>query len=107
MGKFDKLNDWNELEFHELSELGEFYEFDNELDEFDDELDELNRTAQTEILNIQKIKKMDGATCIGSNYGHKVALIALVTSLATRWRHLHCHIAYRPIDCPIDIISWY
>ena len=46
----------------------------------------------------------DGATCIGLNFGHQVALLALVASLATRWRHLHCHIAY---DCSIDIISWY
>ena len=32
-----------------------------------------------------------------------MALLALVTSSATRWRHLHCHIAY---DCDIGIISW-
>ena len=30
--------------------------------------------------------------------------LALVSILATRWRHMHCHIAQ---DCPIDIISWY
>ena len=43
--------------------------------------------------------------CIGSNLGHQVALLASVTSLATRWwRHLHCHTAY---DCPIDMNSWY
>ena len=34
----------------------------------------------------------------------QVVLLALITSLATRWWHFHCTIAY---DCPIDIISWY
>ena len=29
------------------------------------------------------------ATCISSNFGQLVALLALVTSLATRWCHLH------------------
>ena len=31
-----------------------------------------------------------------------MALLALVTSLVTRWRHLHSQIS---LDCPIDIIS--
>ena len=33
-----------------------------------------------------------------------INMIALVTRLATRLRHLHYHIAF---DCPIDIVSYY
>ena len=37
-------------------------------------------------------------TCTSSNCGSQVASLVLVSILATRWRHLHCHIAW---DCPL------
>ena len=37
-----------------------------------------------------RVLATSSCTCIGSNFGHQVALLALVISLATRWRHLHC-----------------
>ena len=40
-----------------------------------------------------------GVTCIFEKFGHQVAPLALVRNLATRWRHLHCHIA---VDFLID-----
>ena len=40
----------------------------------------------------------------GSNFDHQMVPLALVTILATRWRHLHCNIA---LDCLISIISLY
>ena len=43
-----------------------------------------------------------GSTCISSNCGHQVAPLSIIASLATRWRHLHCHIGS---DCLIGIIS--
>ena len=45
-------------------------------------------------------------TCLFSlsNFGHQVALLALVVHLANSWRFLHCHNTW---DCPIDIISCY
>ena len=30
-----------------------------------------------------------GSTCISSKFYHQLAILALVTNLATRWRHLH------------------
>ena len=55
---------------------------------------------------------LGGANCIGWEFGLQmtllvpilVALLALVTSLATRWRLLQCHIA---LDYLIGSISWY
>ena len=69
----------------------------------------------------------DNAICISSKFGNHMAPLALVTKLATRWRHLNwlqfdhqiapltlvthlptrlshlnCHIT---LDCPIGIIS--
>ena len=43
-----------------------------------------------------------GATWIGCQCGHQMALLALVLDLANSWRLLHCHIAW---DWPIDIAS--
>ena len=42
---------------------------------------------------------------IGTNFGHQVALLALVTSLATRWRHMHCHIALLTSSVGIEVLS--
>ena len=42
--------------------------------------------------------------CIGCKFSHKVAPFALETNLATRWRHLYCHIAQY---CPISFMNWY
>ena len=33
-------------------------------------------------------------TCICWKFSHQVAPLALVRNLATRWRHMHCHIAW-------------
>ena len=46
------------------------------------------------------------ATCIGYKFGQQLALLASVTILATKWRHLHCHIGHSQ-DCPVGIISRY
>ena len=41
-------------------------------------------------------------TCICWEFRHQFAPLALVRNLATRWRHMHCHIAW---DFLIGIIS--
>ena len=44
------------------------------------------------------------ATCITYKFGHQVTPLTLSLNLATRWSHLHCHIAW---DCPFGKISSY
>ena len=52
------------------------------------------------LFNLQRpdLANIYNAIWICSHFGHQVALLALARSLATRWRHLQCHISY---DCPI------
>ena len=45
-------------------------------------------------MHLLEIQPPGGATCISQNFGHQVAPLALVRTLATRWRHMHCHIAW-------------
>ena len=54
------------------------------------------------LVNVGAFAPTGGTSCIGYKFSQQMVPLELVTSLATRWRHLHCHIA---LECPIGIIS--
>ena len=50
---------------------------------------ELSLQLNGMLLALVKIWPTCNANIIDSNFGHQVAIFALVTNLATRWRHFH------------------
>ena len=46
------------------------------------------------INSIELVSSSARVTCISKKFGNQLTPLALVRNLATRWRHMHCHIAW-------------